>query len=188
MKYDMVVIGSSLGGLQATRAVLSVLPAGYPLPLALVQHRSPDAGDELTFVLRQSCVLTVRDAMDKDAIRPGTVYIAPPGYHLLVEDGHFALSTEPPVLNAQPSIDVLFESAVESCGPRLIGVILTGTGRDGAQGLAAVASCGGCAIVEEPESAYARELPQAASEAAQGERRLHLEEIGPYLIELGKRK
>lgn len=184
MKYELVVIGASLGGLRAVRAVLSALPADFRLPLALVQHRSADAGDELVFVLREACALPVREAVDKDAIEPGTVFVAPPGYHLLVEGGHFALSVEAPVWNARPSIDVLFGTAAEAYGRRLIGVVLTGTGEDGARGLAAVAGHGGAALVESPETAYAAQMPQAAAGAVPGGLCLELARIGPTLLEL----
>lgn len=184
MKYAFVVIGASLGGMRAVMAVLSALPATFRLPLALVQHRTADAGGELAFVLRESCALPLREVEDKTAIEPGVVYIAPPGYHLMVEGDHFALSTEDPVELARPSIDVLFETAAETFGPRLIGVVLTGTGQDGAQGLAAVGKAGGATIMESPETAYAAAMPQAAADATQGGIPLKLEAIGPYLVEL----
>ena len=185
MKYALVVIGASLGGLRALRAVLSTLPAAFRLPLAVVQHRSPDAGDPLQVVLQESCALPVREVEDKAPIAPGAVYLAEPNYHLLVDGDHFSLSTEDAVLNARPSIDVLFESAGESFGERLIGVVLTGTGRDGALGLAAIQRRGGLALIEAPASALAAEMPEAAVEATRGAVELKLEAIGPYLVELG---
>ncbi len=184
MKYAFVAIGASLGGLQAVRTVLSALPATFRLPLALVQHRTADAGDELAFVLGEACALPVREAEDKAAIEPGALFIAPPGYHLMVEDDHFALSTEDPVGWARPSIDVLFETAAETFGPRLIAVVLSGTGEDGAAGLAEVERHGGTAIVQAPDSAYANGMPRAAQAAAANEATLPLMFIGPYLVEL----
>jgi len=184
MKYALVVIGASTGGLQALRTVLSALPATFRLPMAVVQHRQPVTSDALQFVLQQACALQVREAVDKQPIEPGNVYLAPVGYHLLIDGDHFALSTEDPVIFAQPSIDVLFESAAESFGARAIGVILTGSSEDGAHGLAAVRRHEGMAIVESPAQAYAGTMPEAAKQAAHDAVELALEEIGPYLLEL----
>lgn len=184
MKYALVVIGASTGGLQAVRTVLSMLPATFRLPIAVVQHRQPVASDALEFVWQQACALPVREAVDKQPIEPGRVYLAPVGYHLLIDGDHFALSTEDPILFAQPSIDVLFETAAESFGARVIGVILTGSNDDGADGLAAIRRREGMAIVESPAKAYAGTMPEAAKRATHDAVELALEEIGPYLLEL----
>lgn len=184
MKYQLIVIGASLGGLHALRTILSALPADFRLPLAVVQHRNPDAGDQLQFVLQESCALPVREAEDKESIAPGTVYLAEPNYHLLVDGGHFALSTEDAVNHARPSIDVLFETAAECCGRQTIGVVLTGTGKDGALGLAAIQRHGGLALVESPVSAQEQSMPVAAISVNANATMLKLEEIGPYLVEL----
>lgn len=186
VKYAFVAMGASLGGLNAVRTVLSALPCFFPLPVALVQHRTTEAGDELAFVLRESCALPVREARDKAAIEAGVVFIAPPGYHLLVEGDHFALSTEDPVGWARPSVDVLFETAAECYGPRLIAVVLSGAGEDGAAGLAVVERRGGMALVQEPETAYANGMPRAAGQALQNEMTLPLPAIGPQLVALSR--
>ncbi len=186
MTPALVVIGASLGGLQALRAVLAALPKGYRLPVAVVQHRTPEAGDSLAVVLQESTPLTVREAADKLPVEAGNVYLAPSGYHLLVEGDHFALSTEEPVLFAQPSIDVLFESAAESWGARAVGVVLTGTGRDGAAGAAAIQRAGGRVVVESPATAQEGEMPQGALDATSNAMQLPLEKIGPHLAGLGK--
>lgn len=183
--YALVVIGTSLGGLRALRTVLSALPRSFRLPLAVVQHRTPDAGDPLQVVLQQLCALPVVEAQDKARIEPATVYLAPPNYHLLIEDDHFSLSTEDAVLYARPSINVFFESAARALGARVIGVIMTGTGTDGALGLAALQDAGGLAIVEHPGSALMAEMPQAAADAARGALALTREEIGQALARLG---
>ena len=95
-------MGASLGGLRALETVLASLPVGFPLPLVIVQHRKTDAEETLAAILGQQCALPVSEAEDKGEIRPGQVYLAPPDYHLLVEDGNFALSTEEPVHFARP--------------------------------------------------------------------------------------
>lgn len=185
-RYALVVVGASLGGLDAVRAVLRALPRTFRLPLALAQHRTPDAGDTLRLVLQEVCALDVVEVEDKAQIAPGTVYLAPPNYHLLVEGGHFALSTEDAELFARPSIDVLFETAAAAFGPRVVGVVLTGTGHDGARGLAAIRRGGGLALVERPATARAPEMPQAAADAARGASQLTPGEIGAFLARLDR--
>lgn len=184
MRYGLVVVGASLGGLSAVRLVLSTLPATFRLPLAVVQHRDPGAGDTLRFVLQEACSLRIREAEDKQPIEAGSVYLAPGGYHLLVDGDHFALSTEDPIQFAQPSIDALFETAAESLGARVIGVVLTGSSCDGADGLAAIRRHGGMVLIESPTTAMANEMPEAARRANPDAIELNIEEIGPYLLEL----
>ncbi len=184
MKYKLIVIGASLGGLHALRTILSALPVDFRLPLAVVQHRNPDAGDQLQFVLQESCALPVRTAEDKTPLAPGTVYLAEANYHLLVDGDHFALSTEDAVNHARPSIDVLFETAAERYGKQTIGVVLTGTGKDGALGLAAIQRSGGLTLVESPVSAQEQGMPVAAISVTANSTLLKLEEIGPYLVAL----
>ena len=166
--------------------MLAALPQDYRLPVAVVQHRTPDAGDSLAVVLQDSCALAVQEAADKLPVEAGNVYLAPSGYHLLVEGDHFALSTEDPVLYAQPSIDVLFETAAESCGARIVGVVLTGTGTDGAAGAAAIQRAGGTVVIQSPATAQAGEMPQGAVAATKKAVQLPLEKIGAYLAGLGK--
>jgi len=127
----------------------------------------------------------VREAEDKDPLLPGRVYLAPPRYHLLVERGKLALSTEAPDNYAQPSIDVLFESAAASYREGVVGVLLTGSNADGAQGLSAIKRAGGLAIVQDPETAEARAMPDAAIARGAADMILPLCEIGVFLAGLG---
>ena len=144
-----VVIGASAGAVQALLAILPILPADYPLPILIAVHVPPDRGNGLVPLLQASCALAVLEAEDKERVLPGTVYFAPPDYHLLVErDGGLALSSDEPVNYSRPSIDVLFESAADAYGAGLIGVVLTGANNDGAAGLRAVMERGGEAFVE----------------------------------------
>ena len=112
MAFALVVVGASLGGLHALEILLAGLPAHFPLPVAIGQHRREDADDVLCAALRRRSTLPVGEAEDKEAIVPGRVYVAPAGYHLLVEEGRFALSTEAPVAYARPSIDVNETAAI----------------------------------------------------------------------------
>ena len=158
---DLVVVGTSWGGLHAVSEVLRLLPGDYPLPLAVVQHRSRESTSLLADLLQDCTRLPVSEVEDQDAVAPG-VHIAPPDYHLLVDGGHFSLSVDPPVRFSRPSIDVTFGSASDAYGPRLAAVVLTGANDDGARGLACVAERGGLALVQDPESAESPTMPVAA--------------------------
>ena len=126
----------------------------------------------------------LREAEDNQPIEPGVVHLAPADYHLLVEGNSFALSTEAPLRHARPSIDVLFESAAEAYGERLVGVVLTGTGRDGAAGLSRIGRRGGFTIVQDPATCERPEMPEAAIAARQPKRIVPVEEMAELLVEL----
>jgi len=179
----IVVVGASTGGLKALQTLLGSLPAEFPLPIAIVQHRGADS-EGLPEFLRASSRLRVKEPEDKEPIEVGKVYIAPRDYHLLIENQSFALSTESPVAYARPSIDVLFESAADEYEDRVIGVILTGANRDGARGLHKIKAQGGLTIVENPASAKSREMPEAAISLTTVDWILPLQEIGPTLGKL----
>jgi len=180
-KPALVVMGCSLGGYNAMQVVLRALPRDYPLPIALVQHRGVEQTEHLWSALQELTALPVREADDKEPIVPGCVYVAPPDYHLLVEVGRFALSTDPRILSARPSIDMLFESAADAYLDRVIAVVLTGASRDGAQGAARVKRKGGVVVVQDPATAEARIMPEAALAAVKADRVLPLEDIAAFL-------
>ncbi len=184
MGFDITVIGASLGGLQALETILGGLPRNLAIAIAIVQHRHKDSDGELVACLQRCSLLPIVEAVDKQAIAPGQIYLAPADYHLLVEPGHFALSTEAPVAYARPSIDVLFESTADAYGERAIGVILTGSSEDGSQGLAKVKAYGGLAIVQEPTTALSPIMPEAAIAAVVSATILPLTEIAPFLVNL----
>lgn len=181
---DLVAIGASWGGLSAIARVLGPLPAGFPAAIVIAQHRQGRADSLLAELLDDRCALDVFDAEDKQALTPGTALLAPPDYHLLVEAGAVALSVDEPVRFSRPSIDVLMESASDACGSGVAGIVLTGANADGAGGLARIAARGGMAIVQDPETAERREMPEAALAATPAARVLTLDEIGPLLLEL----
>ena len=183
--FEAVVIGASAGAVDALSAILPTLPPDYPLPLLLVVHLPADKKSILTELFRAKCRLDVREAEDKEPIRGATAYFAPPDYHLLVEpDRRLSLSSEEPVQYSRPSIDVLFETAVDAYGAALLGIILTGANDDGARGLRAVHQAGGTALVQRPDLAYAATMPQAALTACPEARPLSLKEIAAYLKEV----
>jgi two-component system chemotaxis response regulator CheB len=181
----LVVIGSSWGGFHALSRILSGLPKALDAPVVVVQHRMPDSKDVpfVSYYSKQSS-LPVLAVEDKEPVLPGRVYIAPADYHLLVDDGHFALSTDGAVQFSRPSIDVLFESAAQAEGPAVIGVILTGANEDGAAGLSAIARCGGTTIVQDPATAERREMPEAALAATQVDEVLNVDQIPARLVSL----
>jgi two-component system, chemotaxis family, protein-glutamate methylesterase/glutaminase len=180
-----VAIGVSTGGLRALAAILGALPADFALPLLIVQHVDRDAGGGLAYLLDHRCALRVKEADDQDEIVAGTAYIAPANYHLLVESRErLALSVDPHVSFARPSIDVLFESAADVFGRHLIGIVLTGANFDGSEGLKRVKERGGLAIVQEPDEAEASQMPRAALAATEVDHVVPLDGIGPLLAQL----
>ena len=185
--YEAVVIGVSAGGLEALSRIIPQLPEDYPFSVSIVQHTRKDMDDYLAKHLDGLSRITVKEAEWRELLRPGTVYIAPSGYHLLVEkDKTVALSVDPPVNYAMPSIDVLFESAARVYGPHLIGVILTGANRDGTHGLKKIKEAGGWTIVQEPKTAAVKEMPSSAINNVNVDRVVELKEIGKYLAALAK--
>lgn len=183
-RYRIVVIGTSFGGVEALELVLPGLSPCLTVPVVVVQHRSRDEDSGLCEFLRDHSPLPVVEPNDKDAVLGGRVYLAPRDYHLLVERDRFALSVDAPVTFARPSIDVLFESAADAYRDGTIGVVLTGANRDGALGLARIKERGGLAVVQDPEEAVSRAMPEAARAAARVERVVKLKEIAPLLNEL----
>ena len=180
-EFEIVVVGTSIGGLNALQTLLSGLPDGFPVPVVIAQHRGKNSESGLCDFLGRSSRIPISEPEDKEAIFPGRAYLAPRDYHLLVEDGSFALSIDPPVSFARPSIDMLFESAANEYRERAIGVVLTGANRDGAHGLAAIKLRGGLTLVEDPASAACREMPDAAIAATQVDRLLPLQDIASCL-------
>ena len=145
-RVEAVVIGASAGGVEALGALLPALPAGYTLPVFCILHLPGDRESRLAELFAERLPLRVKEAVDKEAIEPGTVYFAGAGYHLSVEsDFTFSVSCEPPVHFARPAIDVLMESSADVYGPGLVGILLTGANHDGANGMARIRACGGSA-------------------------------------------
>src|SRR3954470_16179784 len=170
--------------MRAVGRVLSDLPAGVPAPVVVVLHRGEGSGDALSAILSRDTALEVREADDKSELTTGCVHVAPPGYHLLVERGSLALSTDPAVHYSRPSIDVTFESAAEAYEDRVVGVVLTGDNEDGAAGLREIKRYGGVVIVEDPQTAERPTMPAAAIARVQPDAVLPLERIGPTLARL----
>jgi two-component system, chemotaxis family, protein-glutamate methylesterase/glutaminase len=164
MAYELVVIGTSAGGLDAVCTLLRGLSPGFSLPILVVQHRSRDS-DALCEVLQDCTTLKIHDAVDKEPLEPGNVYLAPADYHVMVERGYITLTVDEPVVYSRPSIDVAFESAADAYGEQLIGVVLTGANRDGSRGLRRIAGAGGYTIVQSADTAEVSVMPVAAADA-----------------------
>lgn len=184
-EFKAVVIGASAGGLTALPAVISPLNENFKIPVVIVQHLSADSDDYLVRHIRKNSNLEVYEAEDKMKPEKGCVYIAPPNYHLLIEEeGTFALSVSPPVNFSRPSIDVLFETAADAWREGLIGIVLTGANADGTAGAGRIKKRGGLVIVQDSRTAESETMPKSASKYA--DIVLPLDQIGIYLNNLLK--
>jgi two-component system chemotaxis response regulator CheB len=180
-RAELVVIGGSAGALEVLREVLRRLPEKYGSAIAIVVHLPPEGPNLLAEVLASPGAPPMKMAEDKEPIAPGTIYLAVPDYHLLVEAGRtFALSMDERVHFSRPAIDVLFESAAQAYGPALMGIILSGANADGAAGLKAIGDRGGIMVVQSLESSEMIAMPAAALEAAPGSLELDV----PGLVEI----
>ena len=188
MQYEAIVIGASAGGLLALSGILETLPAGFPLPVVVIQHRAKDERSLLGEVLQAKCRIRVKEADEKELLTGGTVYLGPAGYHLLIEKNRsFSLSCEPPVHFSIPSIDVLFETAAGAYGSGLIGIILTGANKDGAAGIQAIRKQGGTTIAQNPAGAQFPAMPLAAIATGSVQHIFELEEINHFLSGISKK-
>lgn len=188
MSAAAIVIGASAGGVQALSAILGALPANYPLPVLVVIHIPPRKDNALIQLFGQKCALPVKEAEDKEPLVPGTIYFAPPDYHLLIETPDaLALSADEPVNHSRPAIDVLFETAADVFGPALTAIVLTGANDDGARGLQLVGEAGGTTIVQDPASAEVATMPAAALAAAPGALVMDLQQIVTHLTSMSAR-
>jgi two-component system chemotaxis response regulator CheB len=179
---DLIVIGASWGGLHALERLIGGLPRDFRTPIAIAQHRAADSGSGvLQDMLSARSQHVVCEPSDKDPIEAGCVYIAPADYHLLVESDGFALSTDVAVHYSRPSVDVLFESAADVYGDRLIAIVLTGANDDGAHGMMRVRRRGGQTIAQDPASAERPEMPAAAIATGAVQHVLPLDEIAGFL-------
>ena len=183
-RYEIVVIGTSWGGLAALTELLGALPADFPIPIAVVQHRSKESERLLPQLLQDATDLTVCEMDDKDPLVPGTVHIAPANYHALIDTGMVTLTVEDPVRFSRPSIDLLFISAADTYRAGTIGIVLTGANEDGSRGLDHIVKRGGRALVQDPKTAEIPIMPAAAIKLVPSAEVLSLAGIASRLIEL----
>jgi len=183
-KKDIVVIGASAGGIEALKTLVASLPTNFPGSILVVMHSGPNSPGVLDIILRRAGLLTTVQPRDNERINPGTIYVAPPDHHMLVEPGHIRLSRGPKENRFRPAIDPLFRSAAQVYGPRVIGVVLTGGLDDGTAGLWAIKRLGGTAVVQDPDDALVKSMPLSALKYVRVDYRLPLAEIGPLLERL----
>jgi two-component system chemotaxis response regulator CheB len=182
--FDVVAMGASAGGLNALIQVLRGLPRSFPSSIVVVQHLAPMRKSWIADLLGRSTVVKVKQAEHNEILCPGTVYTGPPDEHLLVGPGKIQLAHTQLVHFSRPSIDLLFESVAGTYGSRSIGVVLSGSGQDGSEGLRTIKESGGITIVQMPETAEFRPMPVAAIATGCADFVLRLEEIGEKLTEL----
>lgn len=187
--FSAVVIGVSAGGLHALIHVLGKLPADYPIPILVVQHRGKEYKDLLEDVLQTKCLLQVKQADEKERIVAGHIYTAPPNYHLLIEqDQTFSLTSDMYVKHSRPSIDLLFTTAAEVYKGTLLGIILTGASSDGANGMLEIKRAGGYTIAQNPQAAEYPYMPQSAIATGAIDTILTLDEIKSFLMHIYERR
>lgn len=177
MTVELVVIGGSWGGFDALCELLSPLPPHTSVPFVVALHRSSRSQDgTLETMLAQSLKLEVVTVEDKAPLKPGAVHLAPADYHLLIENGRLALSTDALVHFARPSVDMLFESAADEYASGVVGIVLTGANSDGAAGVCRVKSHGGVTMAQDPATARKSRMPQAAIDTG------HVDFVGPIPV------
>ena len=187
--FRLVVIGGSAGSLEIILQIVSSLPAGAQAAFIIVVHRKNTGDSILTELVTNRTVLRVREIEDKEPIIPGTVYVAPPDYHLLVENqDEFSLDSSEKVHFSRPSIDVTLESVALAFGPAVIVVLLSGANADGADGVMKVMQAGGYSIVQDPVTADMSIMPKQAMDRSEVNAVLSPENIGPHLHDLLTRK
>jgi two-component system, chemotaxis family, protein-glutamate methylesterase/glutaminase len=182
-RFDAVVIGASTGGPVAVRQILSALPPDYPLGIAVVQHIEERFDAGYAAWLNDACGLTVRLARDPDRFTPGEVVVAPGNRHLVCADRALRLDDGPKLRNQKPSVDVLFETAARYCRDRVIAVLLTGMGSDGAEGCVRIKETGGVTVVQDEATSFIYGMPKAAVEKGGAVEVLPLGSIAPFLME-----
>jgi two-component system chemotaxis response regulator CheB len=183
--FEVVALASSAGGLRALEEVLSGLPADFPAATVVVQHLDPRHRSLMADILGRHTALRVKQAEDGESVVPGTVFIAPPNKHLLVNPGgRLSLSDSELVHFVRPSADLLFESVAGSFRDRAIAVVLTGTGSDGAMGVRAIKKVGGTVIAQDKATSEFFGMPGSAIQTGEVDFILPLLEIAPALVTL----
>jgi len=184
-KYKAIVIGGSAGSFQGISHILSRIPKELPLPIILSMHRLKHVPHGFMEALSIKSLKEVIEPYDKEAIKQGKVYLAPANYHLSMELGnYFSLSTEEMVHNSRPSIDVTLSSAAYVYKEKLIGILLSGANKDGADGMKQISEKGGLTIVQDPEECMISTMPRAALSVTTIDYVLKIEQIVDFITEL----
>lgn len=159
---NIVVIGCSVGGVEALQTIVAGLPPDFPAAIFVVLHISPQTHSVLPDILNRAGKLPAKHPVQGEQIKRGRIYVAPPDHHLIIEDGKIVLSRGPKENRHRPAVDPLFRSAARAYGRQVIGIILTGSLDDGTVGLQAVKKAGGTAIVQDPRDAFCGDMPRSA--------------------------
>jgi two-component system, chemotaxis family, protein-glutamate methylesterase/glutaminase len=187
LHHDIFVLGTSAGGVSALKTIAEGLPADFPGSLFMVIHTAPDSPGLMPQILNRAGPLPALYPEQGEAIRPGHIYVAPPDQHLILGPGHVHLSRAPRENATRPSVNPLFRSAARTYGPRVVGVILTGTLDDGTAGLITVEEMGGVTIVQDPSDADFGDMPESALTFVDVDHVLPLSDIAACLASLSKR-
>ena len=183
-RHDIIVVGASIGGIEALTSLLSQLPGSFPASILIVLHLHPESPSVLDRILSSRTNLTVKFAQEGEVLRHGSAYLAPPDQHLLVKDGKALLSHGPRENRSRPAIDPLFRSAAVAYGSRVVGVILSGLLDDGTAGLQAIKECGGVAVAQDPKDAQYADMPISAIENVEVDHVVPLADMGALLARL----
>ena len=186
IRRDLFCLGASAGGIEALIGIIGRLPRDLPAALAIVLHRSPSHASMLAALLGRHTVLTVVEPKQGEAVEHGKIYLAPRDLHLVLDGEGWTLSDRPPVHRARPAVDPLFTSAAGSRGSRVAGVLLSGGGTDGVQGLIAIKRHGGLSIAQEPAQAAHRSMPEAAIKYDDVDLILRVEQIAAVMCSLAE--
>ena len=182
---DLVVIGASRGGLEALNQLASGLTIDFPAAVLIVLHTSPDSPRMFASIMGQHTPLSVDYAEQGGSILPGRILFAPPDWHMaVIDEGFIGLQAGPKIRHTRPAADVLFRSAAEVYGPRVIGVVLTGGDGDGTDGLRAIKAAGGISVVQEPDEAIDPSMPRSALQGDSPDYRVPLDEMAELLTRL----
>ena len=184
VRYEIVAVGSSAGGIRALEQILSGLPADLPLPVLIVQHLDPRHRSLMAEIMQRSSKMKVKEAVDGEEILPSIVFIAPPNRHMLVADGHISLTSTAFVHFSRPSIDLLFESVAATYADKAIGIILSGTGRDGSMGIKAIKEKGGTTLAQDQATSEHFGMPDAAIATGMVDFVLPVYDIAKAIVEL----
>ena len=183
-RFDVIAIGSSAGGLHALSVVLAPLSHDFPASIVIVQHLDPHRKSLMSGLLSRYTSLQVKQAEHNELLLPGIAYIAPPDEHLLVGPGKVQLAHSQLVHYSRPSIDLLFESVAGTYGSRSVGVVLSGSNRDGSAGIRTIKEAGGVTLAEDPAEAEFKVMPMAAVRTGCVDHVVALHDIGATLVKL----
>lgn len=185
--YRAIIIGGSAGSYKIITRIITSLPGNFPIPIIVCMHRLRNVKTGIITALSNNSKNKIYEPFDKDPIEPGTVYIAPANYHLLIENGdHFSLSTSKPVNHSRPSIDLTMKSAAAVYHGRIVGILISGANCDGAEGMIAIHKSGGITIVQDPNEAEIPAMPESAIHSFTPDKIYNADKIINFIVNIHK--